>query len=170
MEYNSKQLKKIPFPPPKFPHFKCSNYYFVCSNTMFLCISHSHLRRRINSKWISPESRIFGERQGKDSPAQRKFALNLHWNFFFTIYDVRNRKLRLLIYSIGWKRTKMREENSNGAYFCECRYPNVDIPCSVGGWRGMETGCSKNTWYFGHVTADSQPTSGLEQNACHSEN
>ena len=45
-----------------------------------------------NGSLLKVVSVLFERERGKDSPAQRKFALNLHWNFF-TIYDVRDRKL-----------------------------------------------------------------------------
>ena len=56
------------------------------------------------------------------SHAQRKFALKIKEKkklnligTFFTIYDVRNRKLyRLLIYSIGWNKQKWERKTSTG--------------------------------------------------------
>ena len=47
---------------------------------------------------------------------------------FFTIYDVRNRKLQsLLIYSTVWKWTKRREKKSNGDYCFSKLYPCCEI-------------------------------------------
>ena len=102
---------KYPFPhPPNTP--------ISSARTIILCsfVSHTHI-------WSLLKAGIFLKESKKRIVPPKESFNSISIGTFLTIYDVRNRKLSsLLINSIVWKWTKMREKNSNGDYYLPSEY------------------------------------------------